>query len=54
MVNYRCSGYSKKLNVGCWNMRLLVESDGSIATGVSRQGVAVDKKSRCKSFVSLG
>ncbi len=49
MVNNRCSGCSKKLNVGCWNMRSLVESDGSIATGVSRQGgrgVAVDKKSR--------
>ncbi len=41
----RCSGCS---NVGCWNMRSLVESDGSIATSVSRQGgrgVAVDKKS---------
>ena len=23
----------KRLNVGCWNMRTLVESDGSIATG---------------------
>ncbi len=49
MVNNRCSGCSKKLNVGCWSMRSLVESDGSIATGVSRQGgrgVAVDKKSR--------
>ena len=48
MVNNRCSGCSKKLNVGCWNMRSLVESDGSIATSVSRQGgrgVAVDKKS---------
>ncbi len=29
MVNNRCSGCSKKLNVGCWNMRSLVESDGS-------------------------
>ena len=32
---------------GCWNMRTLVESDGTIATGVSRQGgrgVAVDRK----------
>ena len=28
----------KKLNDGCWNMRTLVETDGSIATGVSRQG----------------
>ena len=37
----------KRLNVGCWNMRTLVESDGSIATGVSRQGgrgVTVDRK----------
>ena len=37
----------QRLNVGCWNMRTLVESDGSIATGVSRQGgrgVAVDRK----------
>ena len=37
----------KRLNVGCWNMRTLVESDGSIATGLSRQGgrgVTVDRK----------
>ena len=37
----------KKLNVGCWNMRTLVEFDGSIFTGVSRQGgrgVTVDRK----------
>ena len=37
-----------KSNVGCWNKRTLVESDGSIATaGVSRQcgrGVPVDRK----------
>ena len=33
--------------VGCWNMRTLVESDGSIATGVARRGgrgVAIDRK----------
>ena len=37
----------RRLNVGCWNMRTLVESDGSIATGVARRGgrgVAIDRK----------
>ena len=36
-----------KLSLGCWNMRTLVESDGSIETAVARKssrGVAVDKK----------
>ena len=38
----------RKVSIGCWNMRTLVEADGSIATGVSRRGgrgVTVDKKS---------
>ena len=37
----------QRLNVSYWNMRTLIESDGSIATGMSRQGgrgVAVDRK----------
>ena len=35
------------LNVGCWNMRTLVESEGSIATSLARPGsrsVSVDRK----------
>ena len=38
----------RRNSFGCWNMRTLVESDGSISTGVSRQGgrgVVVDRKS---------
>ena len=41
----RCK--AQKLNFGCWNMRTLVESDGSIETAVTRKsgrGVAVDRK----------
>ena len=37
----------QKLNFGCWNMRTLVELDGSIETAVTRKssrGVAVDMK----------
>ena len=37
----------RRLNVGCWNVRTLVESDSSIATGVARRvgrGVAIDRK----------
>ena len=36
-----------KLNIGCWNMRTLVEAEGSVAMGVARpgvRGVAVDRK----------
>ena len=42
-----CYQRPQRLNVGCWIIRTLVESDGSIATGMSRQGgrgVAVDRK----------
>ena len=38
---------AKRLRFGCWNMRTLVESDGTIATAVARKGsrgVAVDRK----------
>ena len=38
---------AQKLNSGCWNMRTLVESDGSIETAVTRKshrGAAVDRK----------
>lgn len=37
----------QRFSISCWNMRTLIESDGSIATGMSRQGsrgVAVDRK----------
>ena len=32
------------LNVGCWNMRSLVEPEGSVATASVRRGVQVDRK----------
>ena len=35
------------LNIGCWNMRTLVETEGSIAASLSRpgsRGVVVDRK----------
>ena len=38
---------AERLHFGCWNMRTLVESDGTIATAVARKGgrgVAVDRK----------
>ena len=39
---------AQKFNFGCWNMRTLVESDGSIETAVTRKsssrGVKVDRK----------
>ena len=34
----------KKKENECWSMRTLVESDGNIATGVSREGGAVGRK----------
>ena len=42
-----CSRRRHRLNIGCWNMRTLVEAEGSIATSVARpgaRGVPVDKK----------
>ena len=36
-----------KISIGCWNMRTLVEAEGSIETSVVRsstRGVAVDRK----------
>lgn len=36
-----------KFNVGCWNMRTLVEAEGNIASSVGRpgsRGVPVDRK----------
>ena len=36
-----------RLNIVCWNMRTLVEAEGSITTSLSRpgsRGVAVDRK----------
>ena len=36
-----------RLNVGCWNMRTLVEAEGNIATSLARpgsRGVTVDCK----------
>ena len=36
-----------RLNIGCWNMRTLVEAEGSIAASLSRprsRGVVVDRK----------
>ena len=38
---------AKRLHFGCWNMRTLMETDGTIATSVAREGgrgVAVDRK----------
>ncbi len=43
----RGRGKAERLRVGCWNMRTLVESDGTIATAVARKSsrsVAVDRK----------
>ena len=40
-------GSSNYLQVGCWNVRTLVEADGDICTGVSRPGgrrLVVDRK----------
>ena len=44
-----CEGRHKaqRISFGCWNMRTLVEADGSIETAVTRKsnrGVAVDRK----------
>ncbi len=42
---------ARRLNIGCWNMRTLVESEDSIATAISRKGgrgVTVDRKG-CRS-----
>ena len=42
-----CSRRRHRLNIGCWNMRTLVEAEGSIATSVARpgnRGVPVDRK----------
>ena len=39
---------ARRISFGCWNMRTLVEAEGSIATAVARKsgrGVTVDKKS---------
>ena len=44
---YGGSRRALRLNIGCWNMRTLVESEGSIATAISRKGgrgVTVDRK----------
>ena len=38
--NQRCSWF----NVGCWNMRSLVEAEGSVATASVRREVQVDRK----------
>ena len=38
---------AQRLNIGCWNMCTLVDSEGSIATAISRKGgrgVTVDRK----------
>ena len=38
---------AKRLHFGCWNMRTLVESEGTIATAAARKGdrgVVVDRK----------
>ena len=38
---------AKRVQFGCWNMRTLVESDGTIATAVARKGsrdVAMNRK----------
>ena len=47
MASHKGCRKAPKLSLGCWNMRTLVESDGSIETAVARKssrGVAVDKK----------
>ena len=39
--------WHSRLNVGCWNMRTLVEAEGNIATSLARpgsRGVTVDRK----------
>ena len=41
------SRHGQRLHIGCWNMRTLVEAEGSIATSVVRpssRGVTVDRK----------
>ena len=46
-VNQKCQRTKRQLNIGCWNMRTLVEAEGPIETSVSRpggKGVAVDRK----------
>ena len=32
------------LNVGCWNVRSLVEAEGPVTTASTRRGVSVDRK----------
>ena len=32
------------LNVGCWNVRSLVEAEGPVTTALTRRGVSVDRK----------
>ena len=39
--NNHCQSW---LNIGCWNMRSLVEAEGSVATASVRGGVQVDRK----------
>ena len=34
-----------RLNVGCWNVRSLVEAEGSVTTASTRRGVSVDLSS---------
>ena len=44
--NHDCR-HRRRLNIGCWNMRTLVQSEGSIETRVVRPsstGVTVDRK----------
>ena len=41
MVNLqgqKAGSQAKRLHFGCWNMRMLVESDDTIATAVARKG----------------
>ena len=42
----RVADYSNNLwlNIGSWNLRLLVESVGSVATASTRKDVQVDQK----------